>query len=156
MTSSVQVGGPDWIQRHLEAYQRTEGADGHLLDFSPAGGRRDTPTLILRTVGRKTGQPHLTPLIYGRHGGEYVIIASKGGAPEHPDWYLNLKENPEVAFQVADRKYRGHWREAHGEEKKRVWEEMVELYPPYRDYQAGTDREIPVVLLDPREAVEAL
>ena len=84
MTSTLQVGGPDWIERHLKAYLATDGAEGHLLDFRPGGGREQTPTLILKTVGRRSGQPHMTPLIYGRHGHEIVVIASKGGAPEHP------------------------------------------------------------------------
>jgi len=154
--SSVQVGGPDWVERHLKAYQATDGADGHRLDFTPGGGLPDTPTLILKTIGRRTGQAHLSPLIYGRHGGEIVIIGSKGGAPTHPAWYLNLTAAPEVAFQVVDKKYRGGWRVATGAERTQVWDEMVELFPPYRDYQARAGREIPVVLLDPREEVAAL
>ncbi|HET6971401.1 MAG TPA: nitroreductase/quinone reductase family protein, partial [Phenylobacterium sp.] len=90
MTTSIQVGGSDWIQRHLQAYLQSDGAEGHLLDFTPGGGRPETPTLILKTVGRRSGEPRLTPLIYGRHGREIVIIASKGGAPADPAWYLNL------------------------------------------------------------------
>lgn len=156
MTSTVQVGGSDWIERHLKTYLETDGADGHLLDFTRGGGRPETPTLILKTIGRRTGEPHLTPLIYGRHGREIVVIGSKGGAPAHPAWYLNLTSRPEVSFQVADKKYRGSWREAEGAERTQVWNEMVELYPPYQAYQAGTDRQIPVILLDPREEVAAL
>ena len=156
MTSSVQVGGPSWIERHLKNYLATDGADGHLLDFRPGGGRAETPTLILKTIGRRTGEPHLTPLIYGRHGREIVVIGSKGGAPTHPAWYLNLTSRPEVAFQIADKKYRGGWRVAEAAERTQVWSEMVELYPPYQDYQARAGREIPVVLLDPHEEVEAL
>jgi deazaflavin-dependent oxidoreductase (nitroreductase family) len=157
MTSTLQVGGPDWIERHLKAYLATDGAEGHLLDFRPGGGREQTPTLILKTIGRRTGQPHLTPLIYGRHGREIVVIGSKGGAPEHPAWYLNLTARPDVAFQVVDKKYHGGWRVAQGAERTEVWNEMVELYPPYRDYQVRAgDREIPVVLLDPRETVDVL
>ena len=76
MTSTLKVGGPDWIERHLKAYLATDGAEGHLLDFSPGGGRQETPTLILKTIGRRSGQPHLSPLIYGRHGHEIVVIAS--------------------------------------------------------------------------------
>ena len=157
MTSTLQVGGPGWIDRHLQAYLATDGAEGHMLDFSPGGGRTETPTLILKTIGRRTGNPHLTPLIYGRHGREIVVIGSKGGAPEHPAWFLNLKAAPEVAFQVADKKYRGPWRVPEGAERAEVWNHMVELYPPYSDYQArAAGREIPVVLLDPREETDAL
>jgi len=156
MALSVQVGGRDWIERHLRAYLESDGAEGHLLDFSPGGGRPGTPTLILKTIGRRSGEPRLTPLIYGRHGGEIVVIGSKGGAPTHPAWYLNLIARPEVAFQVADRKHRGGWRVAEGAERTQVWDEMVELYPPYRDYQARAGREIPVVLLDPRETLDTL
>jgi deazaflavin-dependent oxidoreductase (nitroreductase family) len=154
--ASVQVGEPNWIERHLQSYLQTDGADGHFLDFSPGGGRKETPTLILKTVGRRTGEPHLTPLIYGRHGREIVVIGSKGGAPTHPAWYLNLTARPEVEFQVADQKYRGGWRVAEGAERDEVWDEMVELYPPYRDYQERAGRVIPVILLDPRERVDAL
>ena len=157
MTSTLQVGDPDWIERHLQAYLATNGAEGHLLDFSRVGGPQQTPTLILKTIGRRSGQPHLTPLIYGRHGREIVVIGSKGGAPEHPAWYLNLTAAPEVAFQVVDKKYRGGWRVAEGAERTAVWNTMVELYPPYRDYQVrAAGREIPVVLLDPREETDAL
>jgi deazaflavin-dependent oxidoreductase (nitroreductase family) len=156
MTSTVQVGAPGWIEQHLQGYLQTDGADGHLLDFTRAGGGAETPTLILKTIGRRTGEPHLTPLIYGRHGREIVVIGSKGGAPTHPAWYLNLTARPDVEFQVADRKYRGGWRVAEGAERAAVWDEMIALYPPYEDYQARAGREIPVVLLDPREEVAAL
>src|SRR3954464_3771155 len=120
MTSTLQVGGPGWIERHLQAYLATDGAEAHRLASSPGGGRAQTPTLILKTIGRRSGQPHLTPLIYGRHGEEVVVIGSKGGAPEHPAWYLNLTARPEVAFQVADKKYRGRWRVAEGAERAQV------------------------------------
>lgn len=156
MTTSIQVGGSDWIERHLKAYLQSDGAEGHLLDFTPGGGLPETPTLILKTIGRRSGEPRLTPLIYGRHGREIVVIGSKGGAPDDPAWYLNLKARPEVTFQVVDKKYRGGWRLAEGAERAKVWDEMVKVFPPYRKYQAGTEREIPVILLDPRETVEAL
>ena len=155
MTSSVKVGAPDWQKRHVEAYLRTDGDDGHYLDFSPLGGNPRTPTLLIRTIGRRSGEARLTPLIYGRHGQEVVVIASRGGAPEHPAWYLNLREAPAASFQIADKTYRGPWREATGDERARIWEMMAELNPLYRGYEGVTAREIPVVVFDPREELQA-
>jgi proline iminopeptidase len=108
------------------------------------------PSLLLITKGRKSGQKFLFPLFYGRAGNGYFVIASKGGAPEHPGWYRNLLADPEVEIQVGTAKMKARARIAQGEERARLWKEGVGFWPPYADYQvkAGS-REIPVVVLDP-------
>ena len=87
---------PDWIRDHLQRYLASNGEDGHLWDATLGGGTGLVPTLVLTTTGRKSGKPLTLPLIYGRTGNSYVVIASKGGAPQHPAWYVNLEANPEV------------------------------------------------------------
>ncbi len=143
---------PDWMQQHLDAYLKTNGAEGHLRDFSANGGKPDTPNLLLTTVGRKSGKSITLPLIYGKEGANYVVVASKGGAPEHPAWYLNLQAQPQVEVQVADKKFRAVAHAASGEERARLWQLMAEVYPPYLDYQKQTTREIPVVVLERQSA----
>jgi len=88
------------------------------------------------------------PLIYGEADGNYVIVASKGGAPEHPGWYLNLTAKPEVEVQVLANRFRAKARTVTGEERARLWQKMAAIYPPYNAYQKKTDREIPVVVLE--------
>ena len=105
------------------------------------------PTLLLTTVGRKSGRVLTLPLIFGRSGSDYVVIASKGGAPAHPAWYLNLEANPEVQVQVKADKFKARARTASGSERDPLWAKMVEIYGPYAEYQKKTDRQIPVVVL---------
>ena len=154
--SKIEIGAPGWQDAHLESYLRTDGAEGHLVDFSRAGGSAQTPCLILKTVGRKTREPKLLPLIYGKDGERFVIVASKGGAPKHPAWYLNLEATPEVGFQVGDKKYRGVARAAQGAERERLFTMMAGVFPPYLAYKARTEREIPVVVLEPKAAIDRL
>jgi deazaflavin-dependent oxidoreductase (nitroreductase family) len=137
-----------WIEEHRELYLR-DPEKAHLWDSTVVGGHGLVPTLLLTTVGRKSGQKHSMPLIYGESGGSYVVVASKGGAPEHPDWYKNLVAHPEVDFQVASRKFRGRAETASGERRQQLWEMMLPIWPPYTEYQAKTPREIPVVVLTP-------
>ena len=113
-------------------------------------------TLLLQTTGRKSKEAKIAPLIYGKDGNRFVIVASKGGSPDHPAWFLNLRDQPEVRFQVADMKYRGSARITSGAERERLFRMMAKLYPPYDDYQAKTAREIPVVTLEPREEIALL
>jgi proline iminopeptidase len=140
---------PDWIKDHLQRYLASNGEDGHLWDATLGGGTGLVPTLVLTTTGRKSGKPLTLPLIYGRAGNSCVVIASKGGAPQHPAWYLNLEANPEVEVQVKAECFRARARTASGEERAALWRQMVEIYHPYEKYQAATSREIPVVVLDP-------
>jgi deazaflavin-dependent oxidoreductase (nitroreductase family) len=156
MGSKIEFASPNWQDTHRDLYLRTNGAEGHLADFSAAGGSSDTPCLILKTTGRKSGEAKMLPLIYGKDGGNFVIVASKGGAPKHPAWYLNLAANPEVEFQVADKKYRGAAKPAQGAERERLFAMMADVYPPYIAYKARTEREIPVVVLEPQAEIERL
>ena len=125
---------------HVRHYRETDGDYGH--DW------RGTQTLLLTTRGRRSGEPRTSPLIYGRDGEHYLIVASKGGSPEPPDWYLNLSEDPEVEVQVLGDRFRARARTATAEEKPRMWREMVGHWPAYDRYQEQTDREIPVVVLE--------
>lgn len=138
---------PAWIQDHLSRYLATDGADGYLWDASLGGGKGMIPTLLLTTVGRKSGRPLTLPLIFGRSGADYVVVASKGGAPAHPAWYLNLEANPEVQVQVKADKFTAQAHTANAQERNALWPMMVNIYGPYADYQKKTDRQIPVVVL---------
>jgi deazaflavin-dependent oxidoreductase (nitroreductase family) len=139
---------PDWIQHHLARYLATDGAEGYLWDASLGGGKGMVPTLLLTTVGRKSGRELTMPLIFADSDEDYVIVASKGGAPAHPAWYLNLDANPVVRVQVKADKFTARARTAQGEERAALWKKMVAIYAPYEDYQAKTDRQIPVVVLE--------
>jgi len=142
---------PDWMTKHLERYLATDGEDGYLWDASLGGGKGMVPTLLLTTTGRKSGKALTLPLIFGRSGADYVVVGSKGGAPTHPAWYLNLQANPDVRLQVKARKFAAHARTAEGAERTALWRRMVEIYAPYEQYQARTARQIPVVVLEPLE-----
>ena len=145
----VDPSRPDWQAEHLRRYLATDGADGYYVDFRRVGGPELTPTLILTTRGRRSGQPQSLPLIFGEYGKDYVIIASKGGAPAHPAWYLNLVAHPEVGLQIREKRLRARARVAEGEERARLWKSMNAIYPPYDRYQQRTAREIPVIVLEP-------
>ncbi|NQZ97403.1 MAG: nitroreductase family deazaflavin-dependent oxidoreductase [Myxococcales bacterium] len=137
-----------WIAEHIELY-RTDPEKAHLWDSTHLGGPGLLPTLLLTTTGRKTGEPRALPLIYGTVGDSYVVIASKGGMPSHPIWYLNLEAHPECELQVGAKRLTARARVVEGEERERIWNQMVEVYPPYVDYKKATERIIPVVVLDP-------
>ena len=140
---------PHWIKEHVALYLR-DGEAGHYWDASLGGGKGMLTTLLLTTTGRKSGKPSILPLIYRPTGtGGFCVIASKGGAPAHPSWYLNLEANPKVHIQVATEEFDAVARVAEGEERERLWKLMVDYYAPYTDYQAATQRQIPVVVLDP-------
>lgn len=132
----------EWVAEHVRRYLKTDGRDGHLF-------RDKYPALILTTLGRKSGKPRRLALIYGQDGGNYVVVASKGGAPKHPAWYLNLVDHPEVKVQVMADRFYANARTATPEEYDALWTKMVEIYPPYEEYQQKTDRKIPLVVLEP-------
>ncbi len=141
---------PDWMVEHTRRYLESGGTDGHMYHIKPAGyGEMDVPSLLLTTTGRKSGERYIFPLFYGMAGNSYVIVASKGGAPEHPGWYKNLTANPEVEVMVGTKRLKARARTATGEERAKLWELSLTFWPPYADYQKKTDREIPVVVLDP-------
>jgi deazaflavin-dependent oxidoreductase (nitroreductase family) len=138
-----------WIAEHIRLYQ-TDPEKAHLWDSTPVGGPGPLPTLLLTTKGRKSGTPRPLPLIYGKAGESYVVIASKGGMPEHPLWFRNLEAEPVCDVQVASKRLRAKARVATGAERERLWKQMAAIYPPYDAYQkAATQRTIPVVVLDP-------
>lgn len=138
---------PSFIQDHLNRYLSTNGEDGYLWDASLGGGKGLVPTLLLTTTGRKSGLPLQLPLIFGQSGQDYVVVASKGGAPTHPAWYLNLEANPDVQVQVKADKFAARAHTANAEERARLWPMMVGIFGPYEEYQKKTDRQIPVVVL---------
>ena len=138
--TEVHDSPTEWVADHIQRYVETDGADGQ--DW------RGVPTLLLTTTGRKSGQLRRTALIYGEHGGSYLLVASQGGAPKHPLWYLNLVEHPEVELQVGADKFTAIARTASEQEKPELWAQMVELFPNYAEYQQKTDRPIPVVICD--------
>jgi deazaflavin-dependent oxidoreductase (nitroreductase family) len=140
---------PEWVRDHLTRYIATDGQDGYLWDASTRGGEGMVPTLLLTTRGRKSGKTLTLPLIFGHFGPDYVVVASKGGAPSHPAWYLNLQADPNVSVQVRALKFSARARTAEGTERADLWRRMVEIYAPYERYQAKTPRQIPVVVLAP-------
>ncbi|MQA17058.1 MAG: nitroreductase family deazaflavin-dependent oxidoreductase [Pseudonocardiaceae bacterium] len=129
-----------WVADHVRRYVETGGAEGH--EWKPG-----VPTLVLATTGRRSGQPRRTGLIYGRDGEDFVVIASKGGAPEHPAWYTNLQADPQAAIQVGEDRFQVLARTADVDEKARLWPQMARVWPDYDTYMRKTDRDIPVVLL---------
>jgi deazaflavin-dependent oxidoreductase (nitroreductase family) len=139
----------DWQHVHLARYLATDGEDGYWWQSPRAGVPGPVPTLILTTTGRRSGTQYLNPLIFGEHEGRCVIVASRGGAAAHPSWYLNLAAVPEVGVQVKGRKFSARARTASGQGRATLWALMVKVYPSYAEYQKSTEREIPVVVLDP-------
>jgi deazaflavin-dependent oxidoreductase (nitroreductase family) len=127
-------------ERHVQAYQETGGETGYIWNGAEI--------LLLTTKGHKSGRMRTTPLILVRDGGALAVVASKGGAPEHPDWYVNLSADPKVKVQIKADVFDATARTAGGEERERLWRAAVKAWPQYEDYQAATDRSIPVVVLD--------
>jgi deazaflavin-dependent oxidoreductase (nitroreductase family) len=126
---------------HVKRYEETDGAEGH--DW------QGTTTLILTTTGRKSGEQRKSALIYQKHGNDYLVVASKGGADEPPAWYLNLTANPDVHVQVKGDKFAARARTATATEKPEMWRLMAKAWPAYDEYQQKTTREIPVAVLEP-------
>jgi deazaflavin-dependent oxidoreductase (nitroreductase family) len=131
-----------WVRQHIREYVASDGRKGHTW--------RGVPTLLLTTRGRKSGLLRRTALIYGRDGDNYVVVASRGGHAQHPAWYLNLVDNPDVEAQVGADTFSARAQTASAEEKARLWPVMAAIWPAYDDYQAKTEREIPVVVLVPQ------
>ena len=153
--TDVERATLEFVARHRDTYLSSCGLEGHILDYRNLGGHRFTTTLLIETIGRKSGKRRITPLIYGDTNGEVVVIASKGGADVHPSWYFNLLEMPEVTIQIGGQTFRCTWREPDGAEREAVWDFMAALFPPYLDYQAATSRKIPVVIFQAGDELEA-
>lgn len=128
-------------KEHVERYIGTDGAEGYRW-------RNGTTILLLTTTGRKSGQPRPTPLIFRPWADRYLIVASKGGAPEPPAWYLNLRADPHVQVQIKGERFDAVARDASPEERPELWRRMTEVWPDYDAYQKKTEREIPVVVLE--------
>lgn len=127
---------------HIALYRRTGGK---------LGGRfRKSPVLLLTTTGRRSGKPHTTPLLYIDDANRKVVVASYGGADQHPAWYQNLLAHPEVTVQTGHSVQQMRADVADPQERARLWQPLVRMYPTYNDYQAKTQRQIPVVVLTPQ------
>ncbi|MFS8104372.1 nitroreductase family deazaflavin-dependent oxidoreductase [Lentzea alba] len=138
---AVKDSPTGWVNEHIRKYVETDGAEGH--EWRPG-----VHTLLLTTKGRKSGELRRTALIYQRDGDNYVVVASQGGKPQHPSWYLNLEADDQAEVQVAADKFQAHARTAGPDERDRLWALMNEVWPSYSDYQKKTDRQIPVVVLE--------
>lgn len=132
----------DWVADHTRRYVASDGADGHLWN--------GVPTLVLTTTGRRSGQPRRNALIYGREGDDYLVVASRGGDDHDPLWYRNLVADSHVQVQVGADRFEATARTASSDEKQRWWPVMAAIWPAYDEYQAKTDRDIPVVVLTRR------
>ncbi|MBW8806054.1 MAG: nitroreductase family deazaflavin-dependent oxidoreductase [Catenulisporales bacterium] len=132
----------DYVRDTVELYESSGGTEGNT--------QMGKPIIILTTVGNKSGKIRKTPLMRVEHNGSYAVVASLGGAPKHPVWYYNILANPEVELQDGAEKKRYTAHEATGEEKAQWWARAVEVWPDYDNYQANTDRTIPLFVLEPR------
>jgi deazaflavin-dependent oxidoreductase (nitroreductase family) len=140
-------------QRATQLFGKTFGG-GHAWLYRISGGKlgarfMGAPVMLLTTRGRKSGEQRTTPLLYLRDGDKVVTVASKGGYPKHPGWYLNLQANPAVEVQIGDERRTMHAETASAEQKARFWPRLIALYPGYQGYQERTERDIPVVILRP-------
>lgn len=127
---------------HVRVYRETDGERGY--------NWRGTTILLLTTDGRSSGEPRTTPLIHRTDGDRWVVVASKGGAPQNPDWYQNLSANPDALIQVKGQEIPVRAADAEGAERERLWRLMTEVWPAYDEYQKRTEREIPVVVFSRR------
>ena len=128
-------------EEHVRRYRETGGEVGYLWNGAPA--------LLLTTTGRRSGDRHTSALIFGRDGDDYLVVASMGGAPSHPQWYLNLSARPDAEIQVRADRIPVVARTASAEEKPRLWQIVTAVWPNYDVYQSRTERDIPVVVLTP-------
>ena len=131
------------MQGHTALYRLTGGRIGHRVPGAP-------PMLLLDHTGAKSGAKRTSPLVYVRDGGDLVLVASKGGYPKNPGWFHNLMANPDTTVQVGSKREFVHAHAASAEERERLWPLMVKVYSGYEGYQQRTDREIPLVVLEPR------
>jgi F420H(2)-dependent quinone reductase len=141
LTGEYEPSPWDWVSEQVQQYEATGGKEGGTLEGAPC--------VILTTKGRKTGKLRKTPLMRIEHDGVYAVVASLGGAPQHPVWYLNLEANRDVTLQDGDKVFDFRARTASAEEKRQWWPRLTAVWPPYSEYQSKTERDIPVVLLEP-------
>ena len=153
MTTPNKLSGVQaFIADHLTRYLATDGEDGYWLDASLFGGTGKLPSLLLTTTGRSSGNLITTPMIFRPFGPEvnpaYMVVASKGGAPDAPNWYLNLQANPQVNVQIKADKFKAAARTANPEERAEHWPKQVEFFPGFARSQSKIEREIPLVILE--------
>jgi len=141
LVGEYQPSTQKWVRDQVELYEGSGGLQGTTL--------RDLPVIILTTIGAKTGKIRKTPLMRVEHDGMYALVASQGGAPKHPVWYHNLMADPRVELQDGPARLDMVAREVTGDEKALWWQRAVAAYPPYADYQAKTERSIPVFVVEP-------
>jgi deazaflavin-dependent oxidoreductase (nitroreductase family) len=144
---------PEPGSRRFAAWNRFTGLNATI--YRATGGRLlgsfdGNPVLLLHHVGRRSGEPRVTPLLYLGDGEDLVIVGSMGGTPRHPAWVHNLQARPDAEVEVGRERRAVRARVAEGPDRERLWPRLVERYPAFRAYQARTDREIPVVILSPR------
>jgi deazaflavin-dependent oxidoreductase (nitroreductase family) len=143
MVGGVETGPTDspigWVARHTRRYVNSGGRTGHRFNGRAA--------LLITTRGRRTGTLRRTPLYYARDGDHYIVVASGGGEPTHPSWYLNLTVHPTVVLQVGPATFLATARIATPAERPPLWDRMTAIFPKYAHYQARTTREIPVIIL---------
>jgi deazaflavin-dependent oxidoreductase (nitroreductase family) len=144
LTGEYEPSTSDWARKQAELFEATDGREGADL--------RGRPIIVLTSVGAKSGKLRKTALMRVEHDGQYAVVASLGGAPKHPVWYFNLVANPRVELQDGDTRLEYTARLVEGDEKAVWWERAVAAYPDYADYQAKTDRQIPVFVLTAVEA----
>ena len=137
--ADVRISPSAWVAEQARRYEESNGTEATDMNGSPC--------LLIDYLGRRSGEWHRTVLIYGRDGEDYLIVASKGGAPEHPTWFLSVRENPEVHLRVDTERFAARAEVLSKEEKARVWPHLLEVYAPYEEYQRNTDRDIPVIRL---------
>jgi len=152
-SAAIRAVRRDWVTEHREMYLRSDGAEGHIMDLTPVGGRPFATHCMVKYKGRKSGKIFITPLCYADIGGEVVICGSKGGADQHPEWYLNIIASPEIDFQIATQAFRATWREPEGAEREKIWTFFIDCHPFYANYQASTQRILPLVLFRAVEPV---
>lgn len=143
LTGEYEPSPSDWARQQAETFEASNGAEANTL--------MGMPIVLVTSVGAKSGKLRKTPLMRVEHEGEYAAVASKGGAPEHPVWYWNLKKNPHVELQDGPVRRDYMAREVEGDERAIWWERSVAAYPPYAEYQTKTDRQIPVFVLTPMD-----
>ncbi|HEX7668147.1 MAG TPA: nitroreductase family deazaflavin-dependent oxidoreductase [Polyangiaceae bacterium] len=141
LTGEYEPSKSAWARKQAELFEATNGEQ--------AGDLRGRPIIVLTSVGAKTGKLRKTALMRVEHDGVYAVVASMGGAPKHPVWYYNLKQNPNVELQDCATKRDYTAREVTGDEKTIWWKRAVEAWPDYANYQKKTERQIPVFVLDP-------
>jgi F420H(2)-dependent quinone reductase len=141
LTGEYEPSTSDWAREQTELFEQSGGTEGNTL--------RSMPIIVMTSVGARSGKLRKTPLMRVEQDGEYAVVASLGGAPKHPVWYHNLKQNPHVELQDGPVKRDYLAREVTGDEKATWWERAVAAYPDYADYQKKTTREIPVFVLTP-------